>query len=108
MTTETMAKVQALLESDEFGKELENIETLEGMKTAFEAHGVEITVQEIEEICVGITSANSSDLNEADLDSVTGGFAVTGLALIAAGWAVSYIAGRVVGKLIKKKTGVCR
>ena len=107
MTNEMMDRVKALMEDDSFDKEIENLETAEELQKALEARGVEITVQEVEEICVGITSKKGTELGEDDLDNVSGGGILLGCALIAAGWAVSYGAGYVAGKILKKKSGVC-
>lgn len=106
MTNEMLMKVRALMESEEFGKEIENVETADELKTALESHDVEISLQEVDEICAGIAS-KSSDLSEDDLDNVSGGGFLAGCAIVAGAWAVSYVAGYVAGKVIKKKTGVC-
>lgn len=107
MTSEMLTKVQTLMESEEFGKEIENIETAEELKEALGSHGIEITLQEVEEICTSIAS-EKDDFSEGDLDDVTGGFGfVAGCAIVAGTWAVSYVAGYVAGKVAKKKTGVC-
>jgi len=109
MTNEMLLKAQALFESEAFGKEIENCETVEEIQKALEAHGLEITLEETEQICVGIASAQKKDeLSEDDLDGVNGGIGILGaIAVTAAVWGVSYAAGYVLGKIIKKKTGVC-
>lgn len=107
MTHEMLTKVQTLMESEDFGKEIETVESAAELKVALEAHGVEITLQEVDEICVGIASNKGDNLSESDLENVTGGGFLTGCAIVAGGWAVSYIVGYVAGKIIKKKTGAC-
>ena len=109
MTNEMMKKAQELFESDAFGKEIETFETVEEIKKALESHGVEISLEETEQICVGIASSQKKDeLNEDDLNNVSGGVGfLTAIAVTAAVWGVSYVTGYVVGKIIKKKTGAC-
>ena len=108
MTNEMLLKAQELFESEAFGKEIETCETVEEIHKALEAHGVELTLEETEQICVGIAAAQNKDaLGEADLDNVSGGGVLLGIAMIAGAWAFCYVAGYVVGKIIKKKTGVC-
>ena len=107
MTNEVVGKIHALMECEDFGKEIEKVETAAELKKAFENHGIEITEDEVVEICRGIAAKNGGLLSEDDLDTVSGGGFLTGLAIIAGGWAVSYVAGYVAGKVIRKKTGVC-
>ena len=107
MTTEVIEKIRVLMESDAFGKEIENVENKTELKNIFEKYGIDITEDEVVEICRGIAAKKNDELSEEDLDIVSGGGILSGLAIVAGAWAVSYVAGYVAGKVIKKKTGVC-
>ena len=77
MTNEMLKKAQELFESEAFGKEIESCETVEEIHKALEAHGVELTLEETEQICVGIAAAqNKDELSESDLDNVSGGMSL--------------------------------
>lgn len=107
MKNEVIEKIRMLMESEAFGKEIENVESAAELKSVFESHGVDVTEEEIVEICRGITQDKGDTLSEEDLDAVSGGGFLTGLAIVAGAWAVSYVAGYVAGKVIKKRTGAC-
>lgn len=108
MTDIMLKNVQELVASEEFGKEVEELETAEELQAAFARHGVELTPDEVTELCVGIASLNG-ELREDALDTVAGGVPgiITGALIIGGVWALSYGVGYVVGKVIKKKTGAC-
>lgn len=107
MTNETMEKIRVLMENEAFGKEIENVETAAELQKAFEGHGIEITEDEVVEICKGIAANKDGIISEEDLDAVSGGGILVGAAMIAGAWVVSYAAGYVAGKVISKKAGVC-
>lgn len=102
MTNEMLEKVKVLLESDDFGKEIENVDTIEELAKAFETHGVEITLQELKEICMGVVSKNNSDtLDESQLDDVAGGCVLSGLMIYGATILVSAMGGYVLGRVMR-------
>lgn len=71
----------------EFVAALERITTAEEAQKAFAAKGIEMTLDEVQQI--GNLMAQQDELGEDDLDSVAGGFAITtGYAVIIGGVAV--------------------
>ncbi len=106
MNNESMEKIKALVIDEAFGEEIKDVESLEELQKAFEAHNVEISLDDLEQICVGIALNNSDSLNEEDLDLVSGGMGpLTALAIT---WGVCYVTGYVAGRIIKRKYKVCR
>ena len=75
MDANMMKKLQELLESEAFGKEIENVQSAEELQSAFAAHGVDMTVEEVEEVCAAIVAKNEGTLDENALEQVSGGVA---------------------------------
>ena len=96
MDANMMKKLQELLESEAFGKEIENVQSAEELQSAFAAHGVDMTVEEVEEVCAAIVAKNEGTLDENALEQVSGGI---GHMLCAAAFAVGYVHGRIVQKI---------
>lgn len=108
MDANMMKKLQELLESEAFGKEIENVQSAEELQSAFAAHGVDMTVEEVEEVCAAIVAKNEGTLDENALEQVSGGIAfLTAAAVCVGACAVSYVAGYVGGRIIRKKSGYC-
>lgn len=103
---ERIVKIKELLESEEFGEEIKDIESVEGFQEAFKAHGVELTLEEVDSILVqaAIASGNEPEISEDELEHVAGGF---GALLIVGGCALAYGVGWAVGRYINKKKGIC-
>ena len=107
MDANMMKKLQTLLGSEDFGKEIENVQSAEELQRAFAAHGVELTVDEVREICVAITVRKDGTLDEDALEQVSGGGVLTSLAIGAGACAVGYAVGYVAGRIVKKYMGSC-
>jgi len=107
MTEITAKKVRELLEDEAFGKKVENLETVEELKEAFKAQGVELTAEEVYDICEAVTAPKDGEISADQLDQISGGSVLAGALIIAGGLALSYGAGYVAGKIIKKKSGTC-
>ena len=108
MTNEVLEKIRVLMESDVFSNEIKGIETAAELKKALADHGINISEDEVVQICKGIAAKKEDVLSEEDLDAVSGGGILMGAAIVAGGWAVCYGMGYVAGKIISNKSGVCR
>lgn len=107
MNIETLNKVSTLVKKEEFGEEIKDISTAAEFVEAFAAHGIEVTEEEVVEICEALVAgANADELSESELDCVSGGF-VQGVLILGGAYIACYVAGRIIGKKIKKSTGVC-
>ena len=101
-------KIKELLASEDFGREVANAETTEDFQAAFKQNGVELTLEEVDSILVQAAAACGMELNEDQLENVSGGFGILGTALILAGGVlVCYGVGWVAGRVISRKSGVC-
>lgn len=106
---ERIEKIRELLASEDFGREVADAETSEDFQAAFQRHGVELTIEEVDSILVQAAAASGIELNEDLLENVTGGFGVLGTALILVGGVlVCYGVGWVAGRVLSSKSGVCR
>lgn len=109
MTKEKAEMIAALTSDETFGKELETVEDIQGFISAFAAHDVYLTEDEAWELCEAInTKLPDTEMTETDLEKVAGGAAV--LTMIIVGGVVigvCYVVGKVVGKVIKNKLGIC-
>lgn len=105
---ENIEKIKELLASEEFGNEVKDYETEEELQAAFARHGVELSVEDVRAICAQVYVANGGELSDEELDDVAGGFALTGALLLAGAVVLSYGVGYVAGKIVKKKSGICR
>ena len=103
-------KINELIKNEAFAEEIKDVETAEGLQAAFKAHGVELTLAEVEAICIRIAveTGNVEELSENDLEDVAGGFAVTSILVGLACIGVCYGVGWVAGRVIRNKSGVCR
>lgn len=73
-------KMIALFQNEEFKKNANNCKTAEELQSLFAQNGVEMTVEEVIELCGKIAThmKNGDDeLLEENLEVVTGGFAIT-------------------------------
>lgn len=105
---ECIQNIKELFESESFGKEIDGIDTAEGLQAAFKEHGVDITPEEIDSLCDQIVLPDRAELDESYLESVSGGGIFTGLLLYGGAMVVSYAAGRVLTSIAIKKTGACK
>ncbi len=111
MTNERINQLKPLLESEQFAEEIKDMTTVEELKTAFARHGVIITEDELNELGNEFNAAltdKEEELSEKDLSNVAGGSFLAGLLIYGGAVAVSYVVGRVVGSVLKKKSGVCK
>lgn len=96
-----MNKIEELMQDKEFVAQLAAMETVEEMTEALNARGVEITVEQMEqslELAIKREQAQGDELNENDLEDVSGG----GITAIIVGgiliWtAVSIVCGALAG-----------
>lgn len=102
-------KIKELLASEDFGREVADAETTEDFQAAFMRHGVELTLEEVDSILVQAAAVCGPELTEDQLEYVSGGFGLltTGLILVG-GVAACYGVGWVAGRVISRKSGVCR
>ncbi len=100
--------IKELLASEEFGKEVAEAETTEDFQTAFKQHGVELTLEEVDSVLLQAAVASGVELNEDELENVSGGFVGTTALLLVGGVVVCYAVGWVAARVLSKKTGVCR
>lgn len=73
-------QLTTLFQDSIFAEEAKNFKTVEDMKKALEAHGIEMSIDEVTELCVAIgkraAQENGEELSEEALDDVAGGFGV--------------------------------
>ena len=74
MNKEMMEKFEALQNSN-FAEELDKICTPEELQGLLAKHGIEMTMDEIDELMVCAAKQNSGELSAEDLDDVSGGAA---------------------------------
>ena len=91
MENTVIIKVEELMKDKDFVEQMLSAETAEAAQTLFASRGVEFTLEEIVQIGAGLKACNSEDeLNDADLDTVSGGIALATVAAV-----VSIISGGV-------------
>lgn len=107
---ERIKKIKELLENEEFGNEIKDLDSAEGFQAAFKAHGVELTLEEVDSVLVhaAIANGNGDEISEDELEQVAGGSIFVGALVVAGGLALSYGVGWAVGRYVRNKTGVCR
>ena len=79
---EKATKLIEVLESEQFQKEVVSVTTPEDMQKLIASHGVELTVDEVMELCGQIVKAmNSDEISEDELDNVAGGVVILGITI---------------------------
>ena len=84
-------KLCELFQNEEFKAECENIQSVEELQKLFAAHGVDMTIEQVTELCVAVgrrvAQEENGELDEEALDEVTGGiaWAVIGIAALCIG-----------------------
>lgn len=72
-------KLKALFESESFKQEAQGVATAEELKELFQKNGVEMTVEEVVELCGQIAKqmdvGDDGEISEEALENVTGGIA---------------------------------
>lgn len=86
--TNTNEKLLQLFSSEEFKAEAANIQTAEELRTLFETHGVNLSIEEVLELCEAIAKqmesnelSSEGEISEDGLENVAGGFVVSALAI---------------------------
>jgi len=75
---EKIKKINTLITDEEFNKSIKSIKTQEDIQKLFAARGIELTLDEFNEICgVADTYLKQGELFEDDLDMVSGGAIIT-------------------------------
>lgn len=73
-------QLTALFQDASFAEKAKNFKTVEDMKIALEAHGIEMSIDEVTELCLAIgkraAQENGEELSEEALDDVAGGFGI--------------------------------
>ena len=91
---ERMEAALKLAGDEAFNREAEGIQTAEEFQRLFAGHGVDLSIEEVEDLCAAIVNAEKpGELNENDLENVAGGFGfVLGLSIgLAVGAAAGYV-----------------
>ena len=74
-------KLEALLQNEKVQEELSALTTVEEIQAVFAKHGVEMTRQEVEDLCVQVAlskdGAADGELSEDALENVSGGFVIS-------------------------------
>ena len=97
-------KLAELFQSVQFKEAVENIQTAEELQELFAANGVELTQEEVYDLCVGIAAQKEeAELGEGDLENVTGGFGMLTAAVLALGAAcLGCLAGTIYDDALEK------
>lgn len=73
-------KLNVLFQNEEFKAECENIHSVEELQKLFATHDVEMSIDQVTELCIAIgkraAQEENGELSEEDLDDVAGGFGV--------------------------------
>lgn len=70
-------KLVALFENEQFKVAAEAVTSAEELQKLFAEHGLEVTLDEINDLCAKVTvGAEVGELHEVDLDSVAGGLLI--------------------------------
>lgn len=103
-TMDKNQKLADLFQNQNFKKEAESIQTAEELKSLFAKHGVDLTQDELLELCAGIAAQMKEDeLSEGDLEAVGGGFAMAAVTLFALGAScIGCLAGSIYDNAIDK------
>lgn len=89
-------KLAELFESEQFKEEASKIQTAEELQALFAEHGVDLTMDEVINLCAAIAAQmGEAELSEEDLENVAGGFGIVTVGLICLG--VACIGGLAVG-----------
>ena len=88
------AKIKELYENEEFIAKMKQADTSEDVKNVFAEYGVELSVEDIEEIYNECVNAENGELGEENLDQVSGG------SFIAIG--ACFVGGYIIGRLITR------
>ncbi len=101
---ELIAKVQSLMQDEQFKAKLADAEDLDAMAALFRNEGIQVSGADLE---AALEQHNGDELSEESLEDVAGGFAISGL--IAAGCIIfiggSILLGYIDG--VKKKAKKC-
>ena len=90
MDMERAAKFQALQENGQFEQELENISTPEELQALLGSHGIEMTMDEVQEFMTSAVKLNNDELSEEDLEDVAGG--VAAWVIVGGKWVLKQVA----------------
>ncbi|MBR3841851.1 MAG: hypothetical protein IKM38_01090 [Christensenellaceae bacterium] len=107
MTTEMTNKLSSILADEVFNKRVKKLETAEELQAAFAERGLDLSIEEVHEICSQIAGGEESEMDDDALEAVNGGGILTTIAVYGTVVAVGYGVGWVAGKVFKKKTGIC-
>ena len=89
-------KLTKLFESEQFKEEASKIQTAEELQSLFAEHGVDLTMEEVIDLCAAIAAQmGEAELSEEDLENVAGGIGLVTVGLICLG--VGCIGGLAVG-----------
>lgn len=67
-------KIRELMDNEAFVEKLSEVSTVEEMQSIFADNGVEMTLDEINEMCMAsVQMTDSDELSDTDLDNVSGG-----------------------------------
>lgn len=71
-----------ILENEQFQKEVVNVSTPEEMQQLIAVHGMELSVDEVMELCGQIVKTmNGDEISEDELDNVAGGVVILGVTI---------------------------
>jgi predicted ribosomally synthesized peptide with nif11-like leader len=96
---EMMKKVEELSQNEEFKARIAQLESAEEIVAAFRAEGVEVTAEDLQ---AALAAQQSGELGEGSLDDVSGGLSPI-LAVTPGYWI-----GRLFGRIISNRAGVCK
>lgn len=74
-------KFEELVNDKRFQDELKDLKTVQEIQAAFSRHDVELSEQEVEDLCVQVAlnanEASEEELDESALENVSGGFVIS-------------------------------
>lgn len=89
------ATFNALMEDKSFVVDMLSQETAEDVQNLFQKNGVDVSMEEVNELGKVLNHLENSgdELSEESLESISGGFAITGAAVLAVAKAVIAVGG---------------
>lgn len=85
---ERFVKASELLEKDDFAEKLKLVESPEDVQKLFADNGVELSLEDIKNIAMeSMKNADDGEIDEEDLDNVSGGFVLSTTACVVIGGA---------------------
>jgi len=104
-----MKRLEELLNSETFLNEIKTVTDLKGLQKKFQENGLDMTEDEVSEFCDDVLkSIEAGELDEEQLEKVSGGFALAGVLLVGGAIAISYAAGWIISRILRNKSGVCK